>query len=120
MNFFVKIGHVAKVVAIDAAKVGEVAAPVAADVVPIVLPGAPGLAVEKILSLVPAHSDKLISISTGGSDVNPLEAFAVSIVLGVLQQVVKNPAHAAMMKEMLLGLATDIFTTYGIVPPAVK
>lgn len=121
MNFFVKIGHVAKVVAIDAAKVGEVAAPVAADVIPVALPGAPGLAVEKILSLVPQHSAKLISISMGGNeDVNPLEAVAISVVLGVLQQSIKNPAHAALLKETLVGLATDIFTTYGMTPPAAK
>lgn len=121
MNFFTQLGHGLKVVGKEAAKIGEVAAPVAADVVPIAIPGAPGLAVNKILSLVPEHSAKLISISTGGNEsMNPLEAFGISLVLGVLQQVVKNPAHAATMKEILLGLAADIYTTYGIVPPAVK
>jgi len=120
MSFFTQIGHGLKLVGKEAAKIGEVSAPVAAAVIPVVLPGAPGLAVDKILSLVPEHSAKLISISTGGNDLNPLEAVAISIIIGSLQQVIKNPAHAALLKETLLAVANDIYATYGLTAPATQ
>lgn len=44
---------------------------------------------------------------------NWLEQFAVTIVLGILQQVIKDPATKAELQEQLLGIATDIAATYG-------
>ena len=50
---------------------------------------------------------------------NTLEQFGVTILLAVLQSVVKNPAHAAELKTQLTGLAADIYEAYGVVPPTV-
>jgi hypothetical protein len=47
-----------------------------------------------------------------------LEQLAISVLLGVLHQVVKNPVKAAVVKVHLLGLADDIYVSYGLVPPA--
>lgn len=49
---------------------------------------------------------------------NWLEQFAITIVLGILQQVIKNPAKKAELENVLVGLATDIFVSYGLTPPA--
>ena len=51
---------------------------------------------------------------------NPLEQFAITIVLGVLQTVVKNPTSKAALQGQLLGVATDIAASYGytLTPPA--
>lgn len=50
---------------------------------------------------------------------NYLEHFAISIVMGILQQTVKNPKHAAALRTQLLGVASDIFLAYGITPPEI-
>lgn len=50
---------------------------------------------------------------------NTLEQFAITMVLGILQSVIKNPAHSTALKTQLLGIAADIYTSYGITPPAV-
>ena len=47
-----------------------------------------------------------------------LEQFAITIVLGILQQVVKNPAKKAELKDVLVGVANDIYASYGIPPAA--
>jgi hypothetical protein len=47
-----------------------------------------------------------------------LEQFAITIVLGVLNQVIKDPAKKAALQTVLLGLANDIYAEYGMVPPA--
>jgi hypothetical protein len=47
-----------------------------------------------------------------------LEQFAITILLGVLQLVIKNPAAKAELQEQLLGIAADIFAAYGQTPPA--
>jgi hypothetical protein len=47
-----------------------------------------------------------------------LEQFAITIVLGVLQLVVKNPAAKAELQTQLLGIANDIYAAYGQAPPA--
>jgi hypothetical protein len=47
-----------------------------------------------------------------------LEQFAITIVLGVLNQVIKDPTKKAALQSVLLGLANDIYESYGIVPPA--
>lgn len=59
----------------------------------------------------------VLQIASGGNDLNPLEQFAITMILGTLQTVVKNPAHAAALKGQLLFLADDIYMTYGIQPP---
>lgn len=46
------------------------------------------------------------------------EQMAISIVLGILHQVVKNPAKQAELRGVLLTLADDIYTSYAIAPPA--
>jgi hypothetical protein len=48
---------------------------------------------------------------------NPLEQFAVTILLGVLQTVVKNPVHKVALENQLVAVANDIYLTYGMVPP---
>jgi hypothetical protein len=48
---------------------------------------------------------------------NFLEHFAIAMVLGLLQQVVKNPAKKAELQAVLVGTATDIFVAYGMTPP---
>lgn len=47
-----------------------------------------------------------------------LEEMAISIILGALQQFIKNPAKKAAMETLLLGIADDIYVSYQIVPPA--
>ena len=55
---------------------------------------------------------------------NALESFAITIIMGILQTVVKNPAHAAELEGQLVGVATQILSTYGytvvapVAPPA--
>jgi hypothetical protein len=44
---------------------------------------------------------------------NPLEQFAITIIMGILSTVVKNPAHAAALQTQLMGIATDIGAVYG-------
>ena len=48
-----------------------------------------------------------------------LEQFAISILMGVLQSVIKNPAHKAAVKDQMTGVATDILQAYGytVTPP---
>lgn len=48
---------------------------------------------------------------------NFLEQLAINVILGVLQQVIKNPAKKAELKSVLLGLADDIDISYGLTPP---
>jgi hypothetical protein len=44
---------------------------------------------------------------------NWLEQFAITIVLGVLNQVIKDPALKAQLQTQLIGIASDIAATYG-------
>lgn len=46
-----------------------------------------------------------------------LEEMAISVILGALQQFIKNPAKAAAMRTLLLGIADEIDVTYGLTPP---
>lgn len=55
--------------------------------------------------------------SEDSKSMNPLEAMAISMVLGTLQTVIKDPKHKALLQNQLLGLAADIQTAYGLVPP---
>jgi hypothetical protein len=47
-----------------------------------------------------------------------LEQFAITIILGILQQVIKDPAKKAELQNLLVGLANDIYESYGMSPPA--
>jgi hypothetical protein len=49
---------------------------------------------------------------------NWLEQFAITIVLGILQQVIKDPTKKAALQTVLVGVANDIYASYGLVPPA--
>jgi uncharacterized membrane protein len=71
--------------------------------------------------LVLHHVERQIENKDGSLNMNVLESFAVTIVMGILQQVVKNPAHAAAVKGQLVGVATEILATYGytVTPPTV-
>lgn len=60
--------------------------------------------------------NQLLNIG-GTMGLNQLEQFAFMIILGVLNSVVKNPAHKAAMQTGLLTLAADIQTSYGLTPP---
>jgi hypothetical protein len=96
---------VGKTIGKDAAIVAEVAAPIA-------LPMFPG---GSIASQVVTG---VLSLSHGeNSTMNPLEQFAVTMILGMLQTAVKNPAHKSALQTQLLGVADDIYMTYGKVPP---
>lgn len=46
------------------------------------------------------------------------EQMAISMVLGILQQVVKNPAKKAAMQVLLFHVADSIDEIYGVTPPA--
>ena len=53
---------------------------------------------------------------------NTLETFAITIVMGILQTVVKNPAHKAAVQAQLVGVATEILAAYGYTvtaPPSI-
>lgn len=43
---------------------------------------------------------------------------AITFVLEALQLVIKNPTLAAKVKTDLVGVANDIYATYGMTPPA--
>ena len=64
-----------------------------------------------------AMSD-VFQTSITGDEMNPLESFAITMVLGILQSVVKNPAHKAVLENQLVGVADQIYAAYGLVPPA--
>lgn len=48
-----------------------------------------------------------------------LEQFAISIILGILQQIIKDPTKKAELQAVLIGIAGDIATEYGytLTPP---
>lgn len=46
------------------------------------------------------------------------EELIIHLALGVVQATVRNPAKAAAVRERLLELADDIYTGYGLTPPA--
>lgn len=98
-----KVGHVSE----DVGKVAIVAAPVAIELAPVAAP------IMEVIDAIAALYSK-----EKNPDMNPLETFAVTMVLGILQQVIKNPTHSAAVENQLVGIATDIFLTYGMVPPS--
>lgn len=115
-SFFVHLGKPLE-------KVGEIGLEVAA-VIPISAPIAGPL--EMIVRGVTAPGVKTLAnletgshtLNIGGTmGLNQLEQFAFMIILGVLNSVVKNPAHKAAMQTSLLTLAADIQEEYGLTPP---
>jgi hypothetical protein len=48
---------------------------------------------------------------------NVLENMAITILLGTLQTVIKNPSHKSALQTQLVGIASDIFAAYGMTPP---
>ena len=128
MNRFLKalkkVGHVAKVAGKDTLKAAEIAAPIAAPFLGPLAPVVSG-AVETAENLFHASGAQRGSIPllpaeipTGGDEVNPLEAMAITMVMGMLQATVKNPAHKAALQNQLMGVADDIYLAYGVMPPA--
>lgn len=72
--------------------------------------------------LVVRHVVKQISNKDGSINMNALEALAISVILAVLQQTVKNPSTSAEVKAQLTSVASEILETYGYTvtaPPAV-
>lgn len=51
-----------------------------------------------------------------------LEQFAISIILGILQQIIKDPTKKAELQAVLIGIAGDIATEYGytLTPPTTQ
>lgn len=98
---------VEKVSVTAAVEVVETALPIAANFFPILAP---------LVPLAKFAGAKILE-EKDLSKMNSLEAFAVTLILGMLQQVVKNPAHKAALQSQLTGIATDIFLAYGMVPP---
>lgn len=108
-----------------AAVAAEIALPIAPELSPvfsvaskiagIVGPRPTSLPVSNPLSKIMAG---VFQTSLTGDSMNPLEAFAITLVLGTLQTVVKNPAHRAALQSQLVGLADDIYTSYGLTVPS--
>lgn len=112
-SFFERIGHGLKIAAKDSAKV---AMPVAAVVLPLVIPPPAEHIASAVLGLVTKKVDA--NSETGvENDMSPLEIFAITMVLGLVQSTVKNPTHAAQMRAQLLGVADNIYMAYGLTPP---
>lgn len=89
---------------------------VAAVIVPAALPLVPvfGEPASKVVTAV-------LTLQHGEqSPMNPLEQFAITMVLGIVQTTIKNPAHKSAVQNQLVGLATTIFEEYGMVPPVAQ
>jgi hypothetical protein len=118
MNRFIsmlhEVGHVAAVVGRDTGKVAvrvlPVAAPLAAEIFPA------GAVADLLVHALPALKLS-IGHPEGEAELNALEMMAFSMIMGVIQTTVKNPAHAASVKDHLLLVADDIYMAYGL-PPA--
>lgn len=137
MNILQLLGHGVKIAAHDTAKVIEIAAkdtghavvkvaPVVAEIAAPVLPMVPivGPALAEVeRTFIPASLPVAKSMATifqtsiQGDKMNPLESFAITMVLGILQTAIKNPAHKAALESQLIGVADLIYTTYGLAAP---
>lgn len=70
--------------------------------------------------MLPEHLstlELLLILQLRGMTMNVLEQFAITVMLSLIQMVIKNPETAAKVKGQLLGLADDIYEAYGTVPP---
>lgn len=141
MNILELLGHGVKVASKDVAKVIEIAAkdtgkavvhvaPVVAEIAAPVLPMVPfvGPALAEVeravfsrtlpASLPVAKAMAVVfQTSIQGDTMNPLESFAITMVLGIIQTTVKNPAHKAALQHQLIGIADLIYTDYGLAAP---
>jgi len=121
-----KTGHGIKVVATDTAKAAPEVAEVAAEVATIAVPGVGTVAgaIGDLLHVALPKSTPVAKAVSGlfqtsiqGDSMNQLEAFAITMVLGILQSTVKNPAHKAALQSQLIGVADDIYAAYGMNVP---
>lgn len=47
-----------------------------------------------------------------------LEELAVNVFISLIHGLVKNPAKQTALRGLLLGIADDLYVSYGIAPPA--
>ena len=71
--------------------------------------------------MVVHHVEKQIENKDGSINMNELEALAVTMIMSVLSQVVKNPATKAEVQTQMVNVGTLILETYGytVTPPPV-
>lgn len=113
-SFFAGLRGGLKRTAHDAVIAGKIAAPIAVALAPVGLPAEIGAALVQSLHA----SQNSQTIKTEIPEMNTLETFAITMVLGILQTTIKNPAHKAALQGQLVGIATDIFEAYGMAVPA--
>lgn len=123
MNFFdllkhtsKEVGHGIAVAAKATEKPLEVAGKIAVEVAVTAAPLAFPASLPLSLPISKAVST-IFQTSIEGDTMNPLESFAITMVLGIIQSTVKNPAHKAALKGQLVGIADLIFTEYGMAAP---
>jgi hypothetical protein len=66
---------------------------------------------------VPLNSLQTAPIASGGGILSALETMGLTMMIGVLQLVIKDPTKAASLKQQFIGVANDIYLTYGIALP---
>jgi hypothetical protein len=81
------------------------------------LPAVLGIVVPEIAPAIRAGILVYKEVEEKQSTMNQLEQFAITMIMGILQSTVKNPAHKALLQNQLLGVAADIQIAYGLVPP---
>jgi hypothetical protein len=80
--------------------------------------------VPQILAAGPPHAavrkgmSSVFSTLISGAVMTPLETFAITMVMGILQLTVKNPNSKAALQSQLIGLADLIYSEYGYTVPA--
>lgn len=99
-----KVGHVAEHKVLPVAEFAIQFSP---------MPAVAEHGVEAIIALVNSQTK-------AGDEMNPLEMFAITMVLGLVQQTVKNPVHAAQMRNQLVGVADQIYMAYGLTPASLQ
>lgn len=50
--------------------------------------------------------------------INPFEDMLINMGLSAVRVAIKNPTHAAKLKDQLITIANDIYMTYGLTPPS--
>jgi hypothetical protein len=123
VNILELLGHGVKVAAKDTGKGIATAAKdigkAAATAAPVALEVAGEVVTESFpaSNIVSRGMASVFHTSIHGDTMNPLESFAITMVFGTLQIVVKNPAHKAALEHQLIGLADSIYSAYGIPVP---
>jgi hypothetical protein len=126
-NFLRTVGHGVKVAGKAMEKPAIISGEIGLQVVPFIVPAAAPLAKAAETALSGASGamslpvskgmSSVFQTSIGGSDMNPLESFAITMVFGILQTTIKNPAHKALLETQLVGIADMIYSTYGMTSP---